>query len=292
MAETISIVYEKLAFDQYHQTLVYTQTNGEKQFATAVAGKTPAGLPSTLAALSSSPVSAMSGSSSSFGELKTYSGKVSALSQREQEHWLGSSQSPYPKKIVASGPSLSEQWRKIQLTYIKTDIAQLTYSPLTQNSNSTASTALISAGITPSTKDYSSPAAGRSLKLPSAAGGGGPLQVIAAKSQIACTGCPIPHPLIVTSHSTVVNSQVLRATIADCNPITNIVPFGPCAFTPAPPSPSGGPCIPKPLGMWSPGSSTTIVSKFPALRQTDVLQCAMGGTIMVIDPGQSQYFVQ
>jgi hypothetical protein len=298
MAETISIAYEKLGSfggdDYYHQTLVYENSAGEKQFATAVASDSPGGgILKQLSAVLSSPVSAFSGSGSAFGELKTYSGNLSALSQAEQDHWFGASDSPYPTRVVAGGADLSGQWREIQLSYMKIGAAKLTYSPLTQNSNSTASTALKSAGITPDNTQYWSPASGKIIDAgdSSGGGGGGPLNVVSLKNKIACTGCPIPNSLIVTSQPAALNESAQRATIADCAPMVNIMPFGPCAFTPAPPSPSGGPCIPKPVGMWKPGSTTTLVANIPALRQTDTLQCASGGTIMVIFPGQGRYLV-
>lgn len=124
-----------------------------------------------------------------------------------------------------------------------------------------------------------------------AAGGGGPLQVVQALNQIVCTGCPIPQPLMVTTNQTVFGSSQLCATIADCTPMVNIMPFGPCAFTPAPASPSGGPCVPKPAGLWQPGSALTSIQKIPSLRQTDTLQCASGGIITILFPGQTHTFV-
>jgi hypothetical protein len=127
---------------------------------------------------------------------------------------------------------------------------------------------------------------------PSMGGGGGPLLVIDNLNMIICTGCPKPQPLKVTMNQTEYASKQLSATIADCVPALNIKPFGPCLFTPAPPSTSGGPCIPKPLGMWQPGSSMTKIQKIPALRQTDTLKCASGGTISVMMPGQTHTLVQ
>jgi hypothetical protein len=126
----------------------------------------------------------------------------------------------------------------------------------------------------------------------SPSGGGGPLQVINATNLIVCTGCPVPLPLTVTSQPNVECQSQLCATIADCIPIVNVPIFGPCLFTPAPPSPSGGPCIPKPVGPWSPGSPTTTYDGIPALRETDTLQCAMGGRISVIFPGQVIFEVE
>lgn len=121
-----------------------------------------------------------------------------------------------------------------------------------------------------------------SVSAPSAA----PLQVIDNKNLITCTGCPIPQPLKVTMNQTVWCHDELSAVVADCIPMVNIKPFGPCIFTPLPPSTSGGPCVPKPTGMWQPGASMTTHQQIKALRNTDTLQCGSGGTIMVVFPGQ------
>lgn len=120
----------------------------------------------------------------------------------------------------------------------------------------------------------------------------GELQVIDVQNLIMCTGCPKPQPLKVASQPITKTSEQLCATVADCMPMVNILPFGPCAFTPAPPSPSGGPCIPKPVGMWTPGSLTTTYLGNKALRKMDMLQCATGGTITVMNPGQLFHFVE
>jgi hypothetical protein len=113
-----------------------------------------------------------------------------------------------------------------------------------------------------------------------------PLQTINALNLITCTGCPAPQPLTVTSNQTSYNTKQFSATVNDCVPMVNIKPFGPCAFTPLPPSPSGGPCIPKPVGTWMPGSFTLFHQKQRALRMSDKLQCGSGGTISFINPGQ------
>lgn len=122
--------------------------------------------------------------------------------------------------------------------------------------------------------------------------GGGPLQVIDVMNKIICSGCPKPQPLKVTTNPNVFASKQLCATIMDCAPMVNILPFGPCAFTPAPPSPSGGPCIPKPVGTWQPGSAMTNIHSIRSLRQTDTLQCGQGGTISILFAGQTHTFVK
>lgn len=126
---------------------------------------------------------------------------------------------------------------------------------------------------------------------PSVMSGSGPLQVIDNLNLIICSGCPKPQPLKVTTNPNVYASSQLCATIMDCAPMVNIKPFGPCAFTPLPPSPSGGPCIPKPVGTWMPGSAMTYIHSIRSLRQTDTLQCAQGGTISILFPGQTHTFV-
>jgi hypothetical protein len=125
----------------------------------------------------------------------------------------------------------------------------------------------------------------------SSSGNPNELQVIDAKNLMICTGCPAPQVLTVTSTKTVNCADQLCATIADCIPMVNIKPFGPCAFTPAPPSPSGGPCVPAPVGKWQPGSAMTTHEDNPALRKSDTLPCALGGTISIAVPGQTKTFV-
>ena len=118
-----------------------------------------------------------------------------------------------------------------------------------------------------------------------------PLQVINVKNQIICSACPKPQPLIVTSQTTVFADKQLCATVDDFIPMENIMPFGPCALTPLPPSPSGGPCVPKTTSPWQPGSPTVKHEKQRALRECDTLQCATGGTISVLFAGQIPYDV-
>jgi len=53
----------------------------------------------------------------------------------------------YPHVIAMTGPDLSKQWKTIVTTYEKIGRLHLTYSPVSQNSNSMAGTALREAGI-------------------------------------------------------------------------------------------------------------------------------------------------
>jgi hypothetical protein len=53
----------------------------------------------------------------------------------------------YPHALAAEGKDLSKQWRTIVNTYARVGQLHLTYSPITQNSNSMAGTALRASGL-------------------------------------------------------------------------------------------------------------------------------------------------
>ncbi len=104
--------------------------------------------------------------------------------------------------------------------------------------------------------------------------------VVVNGAMIQCTGSPAPGVLtVIPAGRPMVNGQAV-ANITDAAPMVNIKPFGPCAFTPAPPSPSGGPCIPKTVA-WTPGKPTVMIGGQPVVTQTSTCQCGSGGTIMV-----------
>lgn len=146
MAETIEVVFEKLsdAPQYYHETLIYTDATGAKHLATAYATTIP---PGSLGALSEAASTATAGKPSPYGVMVTETAKVSDLPQASQDHWLGTAESPYPSIVVSKGADLGTQWRAIQDTYKEIGDQKFAYSPLTQNSNSAASTALHAAGI-------------------------------------------------------------------------------------------------------------------------------------------------
>ena len=110
------------------------------------------------------------------------------------------------------------------------------------------------------------------------------LQVIDARNLIICSACPAPQTLSVSSNTVVHCDDELCATVADCATGANVKPFAGCAIP-------GGPCAPAPVGMWGPGSSKTTHCDQKALRKSDTLACAVGGTISVLSPGQSKMFV-
>jgi len=118
-----------------------------------------------------------------------------------------------------------------------------------------------------------------------------PLQVVNAQNMCMCTVGAAPTPLIVTSNMTHFCSKQLAATIMDCQPVTNITPFGVCATKTAAASGVAQPCLPVPTGTWMPGSTTKFIHGIPALRDCDKLICGVGGMISVSLAGQVQHDV-
>ena len=132
----------------YHMALVYTDAAGRSHGASSgpsdlAAGQTPRNALSALAAaVGDAPTSA-------FGTLVsdprndtpfTINGAGDFYTHDAQGH-------PYPSKEVAHGRDLAAQWSVVLRTYARIGQMHLPYSPISQNSNSVAATALRRAGF-------------------------------------------------------------------------------------------------------------------------------------------------
>jgi len=91
---------------------------------------------------------------------------------------------------------------------------------------------------------------------------------------------------------------LMAATVQDFVPNANIMPFGMCT-TPSNPQVAAAtsaalgvltpqPCIPVTASPWAPGSPTVMINNAPALTSTCTCNCAWGGVITVVNPGQVQ----
>ena len=100
---------------------------------------------------------------------------------------------------------------------------------------------------------------------------------------LECTFGATPSNLIVIP-STVNTESMTAATIMDHKPNVNILPFGACAAI-------GAPCVPATAAPWVPGSTTVLITNYPALNNTSKLTCSLGGVISVIYPGQTSVMV-
>jgi hypothetical protein len=114
-----------------------------------------------------------------------------------------------------------------------------------------------------------------------------PLAVVMGAT-LQCTCGSAPSKLLVTSQLQVTMSNRLAATVLDHAPAVNIPPFGTCSVLTAAASGVPAPCVPAPLGPWTPGSTSNVkIGNQLALLSTDRLQCAVPGVISILDPGQT-----
>lgn len=113
---------------------------------------------------------------------------------------------------------------------------------------------------------------------------------------LMCTCGMAPGTLNATTAPTVLTGGKPTATIKDCAPGANIAPMGLCTSlaNPAVASATAAalgiltpqPCMPVPVGTWTPVAPQISVCSTPCLMQGSTLQCAYAGTISILNPGQ------
>lgn len=101
---------------------------------------------------------------------------------------------------------------------------------------------------------------------------------------LSCTCGLAPSALIATSRMVAHIPGVDFATVADCLPLINILPFGGCTASSNPAFPI---CLPVPSGPWTDGAPGVTVAGIPTLAQSAVLSCAYGGVISIVLPGST-----
>ena len=118
---------------------------------------------------------------------------------------------------------------------------------------------------------------------------------VTATAMLACSFGMAPSTLNVMPTSRVIIEGKPAATIADVVPGANIPPFGMCSSL-ANPSVAAAtaaalgvltpmPCVPVPVGTWTPVASRTIIGGKPALTAPSMCMCSWGGVITVTVPG-------
>ena len=176
-AESISVVYQPVVsfvgLTAYHETLVYTDASGNQHFATAGAS-TPEPGGSSLSNISQASSAVASGTTSVYGTLQVVNGSVADLSNPEHDRMFGPPNAPFATQVLTTSSDLSGQWQSILNTENYIASQNLAYSPLTQNSNSVANTALTAAGLQPPDTAFFSghwaPASGNLLQTPTTSG--------------------------------------------------------------------------------------------------------------------------
>lgn len=116
-------------------------------------------------------------------------------------------------------------------------------------------------------------------------------------AQLTCPFGVAPSNLIITPENRVMIGTQPAATINDFVPMKNIMPFGMCNTLTNPQVAAATaaalgvltpmPCIPVTTAPWTPGSSKVMIGKMPALTSTSTCMCVWGGSISVVNPGQT-----
>lgn len=78
------------------------------------------------------------------------------------------------------------------------------------------------------------------------------------------------------------------ATVFDCLPVVNVLPFGACS-SPTNPQPAvagGKACVPVFLGIWEMTAPEFLFLFLPVLQSDSRLFCTYGGTVTISQPGQ------
>ncbi len=155
--DTIAIYYTPLTStkvaeviglgEAYHMALVYTDGTG-RSFGASSGPSNHMTAQTPRLAISAAFASIM-GFPSAFGTLLSDPANDHAFTKgRPNDYYTQDDEGePYPFTIVLTGSNLSAKWQNILRTYVAVGKLKLTYSPISQNSNSMAGTALRTAGI-------------------------------------------------------------------------------------------------------------------------------------------------
>lgn len=132
----------------YHMAIVYTDRNGVSRAASS--GPSDLSAPQTPEHALSAVFASFDDQPSAFGTLASDPRNGTPFlkggaGDHSTEDGAGHA---YPRTTMLRGKDLSARWGSILRTYARIDAMKLTYSPVTQNSNSLATTALRRAGVT------------------------------------------------------------------------------------------------------------------------------------------------
>ena len=175
-AETIAVYYSPLASTKvtrlvgfglaYHMAIVYTDRAGKSYGASS--GPSDNATPQTPANALQAIADMADRQPSSFGTLVAdpLNDHVFVKGRAEDYYTKDREGRAYPQALITRGKDLSSRWASILRTYAAVDRLGLTYSPLSQNSNSLAGTALRNAGLAPSFSSATVFAPGLFTQLP------------------------------------------------------------------------------------------------------------------------------
>lgn len=121
--------------------------------------------------------------------------------------------------------------------------------------------------------------------------------IVAAGASLMCPFGTTPANLNVTSQTTVLVDGKPAATIQDTAPMANITSCGMCSSLANPQVAAATaaalgvltpqPCIPAVAGTWIPTQMTCLAEGKPCLTHDATAVCSYGGTLTIVNPGQT-----
>jgi hypothetical protein len=112
-------------------------------------------------------------------------------------------------------------------------------------------------------------------------------QLVTMGAQLLCSSGSAPSNLVVLD-PTVTGEVKPAANIMDHVPMMNIMPFGTCTVLTTAAGGTPTPCAPATAAPWAPGSPTVPVRGQPALNNSSVCACSIGGVISIMNPGTTR----
>ncbi len=110
-------------------------------------------------------------------------------------------------------------------------------------------------------------------------------KLVVSTAQLQCPCGASTAALTVLPSRTVQAESQPAGNIMDAAPTTNIAPFGNCKILTAAALGVPTPCVPATVS-WSPGSPTVMIEDQPALTDSSVCVCSIGGVVKINDAGQ------
>src|SRR5262245_30427128 len=112
-------------------------------------------------------------------------------------------------------------------------------------------------------------------------------QLVTMGAQLVCASGSAPSVLAVPA-AMVTGEVKPTANIMDHIPMSNIMPFGTCSVLTAAAAGTPTPCVPATAAPWAPGSPTVMVRGAPALNNSSMCTCTIGGVISIMNPGTTK----
>ncbi len=112
---------------------------------------------------------------------------------------------------------------------------------------------------------------------------------VCSGATLLCSCGTAPSVLQISPHGVSHSRLFVSATVSDCVPLVNIPPFGSCT-APCNPQPPVGPfraCVPSFSSVWSAEAPSISIHRQAVLDDSATLSCAYGGTVRILNPGQT-----